>query len=156
MVIPAAEAAHVLVEAWYSGKNANERRTRLDPTSNDDGSGWVHVDLPLDLVRANDAGLMYDDAVDRERALRYVAATIPTPVHLVFGSRVAQMRATGAAVHDGGHRVSAARLRGDATVPAVMQLSHLQRLCEVHQARLVLGGAEEEADPGSAHRARPG
>lgn len=123
------EQAHqALGDAWWGGKNKNSKRIDHDYTGNDDGSGWVEAHVPLDKVRPNEAGGLYDGTADPKRVAEYVGQKIETPVHLLFGERAARLGGKHAAVMDGGHRVSAARKRGDESIRAIMQRSHYDRL----------------------------
>lgn len=127
-------AVRELASAWWGGKNANQPfNPEIKFLTNDDGSGYVIAAIQLDWVRPNEAGDRYDGTVDRDRALRYARQSINMPVHLLFGARMERFGRTHANVMDGGHRVSAARLRGDATIKAIMQRSHLERLIRARQ-----------------------
>lgn len=129
------QANRTLVEAWWGGKNAGLPRTALNPTGNDDGSGWVLAEIELALIRPNEEPGRYDSTVDPVRASAYAGAQITAPVHLLFGERVARRGAIYAAVMDGGHRVSAARIRGDHVIRAVMRRADYVRLQEVSDRR---------------------
>jgi hypothetical protein len=122
------EADAALGDAWWGGKNKGAKRVDHGYTSNDDGSGWVEAHVPLDKVRPNEAGELYDGTADPARVAEYASKKIDTPVHLLFSERAARKGSKHAAVMDGGHRVSAARKRGDASIRAVMQRSHFDRL----------------------------
>lgn len=122
------QANQALGDAWWGGKNKDTPRRDHDYTGNDDGSGWVEARMPLDKVRPNEAGGLYDGTADPKRVADYAQRKIDTPVHLLFGERAARLGGKHAAVMDGGHRVSAARKRGDAEIPAIMQRSHFDRL----------------------------
>lgn len=122
------EADTVLGDAWWGGKNKNTKRTDHAYTGNDDGSGWVEARMPLDKIRPNEAGKLYDGTADPKRVAEYVGKKIDTPVHLLYGERSARRGAQHAAVMDGGHRVSAARARGDQDIRAIMQRSQFDRL----------------------------
>lgn len=125
-------AIRELASAWWGGKNATQPfNPEIKFLTNDDGSGYVIAVIPLDWVRPNEAGDRYDGTVDRDRALRYARQSINTPVYLLFGARMERLGRAHANVMDGGHRVSAARLRGDPAIKAIMQRSHLERLIRV-------------------------
>lgn len=125
------DARALLHDIWYGGKNSDGAKIDIDHTSNDDGTGYVVANLPLAWIEANSAGIRFDGTVDEQRARRYADARITTPVHLRFGSRALHRNAVAAYVLDGGHRVSAARMRGDRHITVIMQTSHLQNLLRV-------------------------
>lgn len=122
------EAQQALGDAWWGGKNKGSKRVDHDYTGNDDGSGWVDAHVPLSKVRPNEAGELYDGTADPKRVAEYASKKIDTPVHLLYGARAAKLGTKHAAVMDGGHRVSAARKRGDEDIRAIMQRSHFDRL----------------------------
>lgn len=129
------DARELLNHAWWSGKNANQRsQPKLHFISNEDCSGCVEVMVPLNWINENEAGDRYDGTVDRDRMIRYAKLDINTPVYLLFGARTERLGRTHANVMDGGHRVSAARCRGDTAIKAIMQKSHLERLMRARQA----------------------
>ena len=130
------QARETLVEAWYGGKNAHMTRFEHDPTDNHDGSGWIQTRIPLSLVRGNEDGLRYDGTVSIDRAQEYAQLSIPTPVHLVYGPRSFLSGHLTAAVHDGGHRVTAARLRGDSHIGAVMKRSTYRLLLSCNDLKI--------------------
>ena len=125
------EAGAALGDAWWGGKNKDSKRIDHDYTGNDDGSGWVEAHVPLSKVRSNEAGDMYDGTADPKRVAEYAGKKIDTPVHLLYGERAERKGVKHAYVMDGGHRVSAARKRGDASIRAIMQRSHFDRLMAV-------------------------
>lgn len=127
-VLTSEQAQALLDSAWWAGKNHMLPRSSINHVSNDDGSGWRIFRIPLDWIRANEAGDRYDATVDLNRAKDYQASPIKAPVHLVFGRRLLQSGGTCANVHDGGHRVTAARLNGDTAIWAVIQESQLALL----------------------------
>lgn len=122
------EANRILGDAWWGGKHKGEPRRDRDYTSNDDGSGWILADVPLHRVRPNEEGDLYDGTANAERVREYVRRPISAPVHLSYGPRMVRRGAAHANVLDGGHRVSAARLRGDERILAIMQRSHFESL----------------------------
>lgn len=124
------EADIVLGNAWWGGKNRGSKRIDHGYTSNDDGSGWIEAYVPLFKVKPNEAGDLYDGTSNPDRVAAYTSQRIETPVHLLYSERALRKGIRHAAVMDGGHRVSAARKRGDATIRAVMQLSHFERLMD--------------------------
>lgn len=132
------QANQALGDAWWGGKNKDTPRRDHDYTGNDDGSGWVEAHVPLDKVRPNEAGGLYDGTADPKRVAEYAAKKIDTPVHLLYGERAERKGIKHAAVMDGGHRVSAARKRGDQSIRAIMQRSHYDRL---------MGRKRQDIDP---------
>lgn len=118
----------MLHDAWYGGKNKTQPPIDLHLTGNDDGSGYVIADVPLTLVRPNEAGDRYDGTADLERVRYYATQCIETPVHLLFSPRGVRRGMTHANVMDGGHRVSARRLQGHESIPALMQKSDFDLL----------------------------
>lgn len=126
--LPAAEAHAVLASAWLGGKNRNDPLARFHPPHDTDAS-WVVLDIPLDWIRANEAGDRYDGTVNPELASAYAQVPrIDTPVWLLFGPRLLRQGHLTATVMDGGHRTSAARQRGDTTLPAIMRATHFEML----------------------------
>lgn len=154
--LAAERAERLLVDAWWGGKNATLPRTPLNPIGGDDGSGWVLAEVDLALVRPNEEPGRYDSTVDAERAGAYAGCRIDAPIHLLFGERAVCRGARHAAVMDGGHRVSAARIRGDQVIRAVMRRADYLRLLEVSQAALPHAAAAEDAfmevEPGADER----
>ncbi|MEM8515206.1 hypothetical protein RCH14_004566 [Massilia sp. MP_M2] len=130
------QASQLLGDAWWGGKNLGLPRKDHDYTGNDDGTGYVKVSVPLEMIRPNEAGDRYDGTVNAERLVVYVNTEIETPIHLVFGERMEKRGAQHANVMDGGHRVSAARLRQDSHIRAVMQRSDYERLQLCFEQRL--------------------
>lgn len=147
------QAKRALVEAWWGGKNASQPRTPLNPTGNDDGSGWVLAEVELHLVRPNEEPGRYDATVDPVRANAYASTNIEVPVHLLFGERAVRHGARCAAVMDGGHRVTAARIRGVPFIRAVMQRAdyvRLQQVSQSHQTAMDLVDVDDLAEGGEA------
>lgn len=122
------EANCILGDAWWGGKNKGQPRIDRDYTSAHDGSGWILADVPLHWVRPNEAGDLYDGTARDERVREYAGQVISAPVYLSYGPRMVRRGETHAYVIDGGHRVSAARLRGDTHIRAIMQRSHFESL----------------------------
>jgi hypothetical protein len=130
-VMATAEANDILRDAWMGGKNRDNPYARWFPPGRD-GDAWVLVDMPLNWIRPNEAGDRYDGTVNPERACAYAKApSIETPVYLLFGARLVRFGRTEAAVMDGGHRTSAARMRGDPSLPAIMRQQDFDLLVEV-------------------------
>jgi hypothetical protein len=145
------QARRELVRAWDEGKNAGTGFNCADPTSNDDGTGWLRANVPIDLVRANEEGDRYDSTTNYDRAKSYADNPISAPLQLVFRVRSVLNGHTTAAVVDGGHRISAARMRGDSYVPAIMQRSQYMLLLATNR----LETCPEITPDRPAKRARP-
>jgi hypothetical protein len=146
-VMGTVEAHDILRDAWMSGKNRDDPYARWVPPGRDDDS-WVLVDLPLDWIRPNEAGDLYDGTVSNERARRYAqAGTIDTPIYLLFGPRAVKSGRTEAAVMDGGHRTSAARMRGDTLLRSIMRAQDFMLLTKV---RAGLGNVRQLDKPAPA------
>jgi hypothetical protein len=81
------------------------------------GKRLMYGAVPLSKVRANESGERYDGTVDLARAKDYASrdANSAPPVILVRSKKTGELN-----VLDGGHRVSAARLRGDESIPAIV------------------------------------
>jgi hypothetical protein len=75
--------------------------------------------VPLDLFRANDEGERYDGTVDIALARDYAARSPQgaPPVIAVLARDGSRLN-----IHDGGHRISAARIRGDQTLFALVSM----------------------------------
>jgi hypothetical protein len=122
------DAQKLLSDAWWGGKNKSEKKREFNHTGNDDGTGYVIGRFPLDRIRPNEEGGRYDGTVDASRVAIYVGQKIDTPVHLMFGERSQRNGNICAGVMDGGHRVSAARIRGETHIEAIMLSAHYERL----------------------------
>lgn len=75
--------------------------------------------VPVSAFIANESGARYDGTVDLARAYDYAsrpAQDVP-PVIAVIGRRSGKLR-----ILDGGHRLSAARLRGDVDIPVIVRV----------------------------------
>lgn len=142
--LDAQAAGAVLHDAWYGGKNKNLLKIDLHLAGNDDGSGFVIADVPLALVRPNENGDLYDGTANPERVHHYATQSIDTPVHLLFSMRGVRKGMTRANVMDGGHRVSARRLQGHESIPALMQRSNFDLLLAL--AHRLLADAKSEND----------
>lgn len=99
--------------------------------------------------------------MNRDRALRYAASPIapgsPTeaPLHLLFGPRSILNGHDTAAVFDGGHRISAARMRGDPSILSLMPRTQFELLAQVREQCAMVDsepGSHEQDDPVPAHR----
>jgi hypothetical protein len=76
--------------------------------------------IPLELFRENEEGDRYDGTVNLDRALGYKARPgAGAPPILGGASPRTHWRIN---VLDGGHRITAARLRGDETIYAIIQM----------------------------------
>jgi len=136
-VISREMARSELHAAWFGGKNADMPISNaIDLTSNDDGSGYVELLMPLDWIRPNELGERYDGTVDADRMRRYAQLEIDTPVYLSYGPKLQRLGRPHANVMDGGHRVSAARLKNLRVIPAIMRRSSFE--CLVHARRSIL------------------
>lgn len=85
--------------------------------------------IPLGLFRPNEVGQQYDGTVDVDRAHAYALRDPETAPPIIAGSRKSPLLA----VLDGGHRISAARIRGDVCILAlvkVVALSHEELLAD--------------------------
>ncbi|WP_241025650.1 hypothetical protein [Burkholderia sp. Tr-20390] len=132
-VISAGEAHMQLRAAFAKGKHDGQDKRWVPPL--DDGRDWVLVNLPLDWVAPNMADARYDSTVDLHRARTYAASPGQfEPIHLLYGSRLQRRHVFTAAVMDGGHRVSAARMRGDTRILALMEQRDMERLLEARAA----------------------
>jgi len=123
------QASKTLHEAWWGGKHAAEPRQAW-PTAGR-AEPYAHVLLPLSLLAPNADGMLFDGTVNADRCVSYADRRIDTPISVSFSDRRAR-KALGVAPEvsllDGGHRVSAARLRGEAVIPALIPVSHLASL----------------------------
>lgn len=105
--------------ALVAGKT--EKPGGVDPVqqiqaSEGNGKRFLFGEVPLREIRANEDGARYDGTVDDVRMRDYAARDSEAPPVILVRSRV-----TGElSVLDGGHRVSAARIRGDETVQAII------------------------------------
>lgn len=121
------EAMSYLGDAWWGGKHLAERRVDHDYLPVDCEEA-VLARIPLVWVRPNEAGTRYDGTVLLERAVAYASAPILAPIHLLFSVRAVKHGANHAAVSDGGHRVTAARMRGEVDVAAILTRQDYERL----------------------------
>lgn len=101
-------------------KGKTEKPGGVDPvTWLDDGREYRIGDVPLDLFVDNEDGSNYDGTVNADRASDYASrdpAGAP-PVIATQGRTGGKLR-----IVDGGHRISAARLRGDTTIKAIVRV----------------------------------
>jgi hypothetical protein len=126
-VISAAQASALLRASFLAGKNAGHPQ-RWVPMRGDDAD-WIHMRMSLDWIDPNEDGDRYDSTVDRARAQSYAEEPGDFPaVHISYGPRRASRGATTAAVQDGGHRVTAARLRGDKNIFVLLPKAEAEQL----------------------------
>jgi hypothetical protein len=127
--VPSAEAQEMLNAAFYGGKNKGQTPTAIHRHERED---FVLVDLPLRLIQPNEAGEAYDGTSDMDRVRTYAKTLITTPIFVTYnawGARQQQVDGfKGGYVADGGHRVSAARLRGATHIRTLMRRSDFDRL----------------------------
>ncbi len=114
--------------AMVSGKTEKPGGTdpaRLLGVGIGNGRSYTLQQVPLSYVRANEAGALYDGTVDPARAAMYAKRpTTDVPPVILLPSR----REPGVLnVQDGGHRVTAARMRGDETINALVANPRSQR-----------------------------
>ncbi|HEP6431526.1 TPA: hypothetical protein VDB83_005858 [Burkholderia cenocepacia] len=134
-VISASEAHLLLRAAFANGKHGGHCARWVPPADN--GRDWVLINLPLDWVAPNAAAERYDSTVDVHRARTYAASVGQfAPIHLLYGARLQRRNVLTAAVMDGGHRVSAARMRGDTRILALLEQRHMEQLLEARAALL--------------------
>lgn len=99
-----------------------------------DPAGWFKGDpddalyafgaFPLAAFAPNEAGERYDGTVEMARALAYAGMPgHPPPVLCGFGRGDWVLR-----IHDGGHRITAARLAGAGSIPAIVRFKPGQLL----------------------------
>lgn len=142
-----------LLSVWNSGKH-RDWGTLLSVSVRlavEDATGhYVEAMVPLDWVRPNELADRYDGTVDMDRAMRYAESEISAPVHLLFGPRTQKRGGAQAYVSDGGHRVTAARMRGDTHILALMPLSHMQALLQAREGMGPTICADEDAAPNPA------
>ena len=112
-----AEVAMSLVDG-YTGKPNGVNPARMLSLSLDNGKQYRLGNIPLSWFRANESGDRYDGTVDLARALDYskLDPSEAPPVLALLG------RSGMLNINDGGHRISAARLRGDLTIKALLVL----------------------------------
>lgn len=145
------QAQAILLAAWNDGKHRDwgTPLPESTPLAHDDPTAhYVEAMVPLSWVRPNEVVDRYDGTVDMDRARRYADSTIVAPVHLLFGPRMQKRGATHANVSDGGHRVTAARMRGDTHILALMPLSHMQALLRARESMRPTEHPDQKADRG--------
>lgn len=74
--------------------------------------------IPLGLFKPNEIGQQYDTTVDIDRAQGYALRDPATAPPIIAGSRKSSLLS----VIDGGHRISAARIRGDVCILALVKV----------------------------------
>ena len=72
---------------------------------------WILERTQLSDIRANEKGDLYDDTVDYARASEYAKRDTEFPPIILATTKDGRLN-----VSDGGHRISAARMRGDETI----------------------------------------
>lgn len=93
---------------------------------------YAEVDMPLNWLRENGSGERYDETVDMGLVgILRDKGWGDRPIHAVFGESAITSRQQTASLEDGAARVSAARLRGDASIKGVIALPDLLRLGQV-------------------------
>ncbi|KVV07355.1 hypothetical protein [Burkholderia ubonensis] len=128
MKVISATEAHAKLRAALAHGERRHSTARWSPPA-DDGRDWVLVDLPLDWVAPNAHGVLSDNTVDSMRARTCAGSNAAfKPIHLHYGSRLHRCGIFTAAVMDGGRRVSAARIRGDSRIAALMPKSEMELL----------------------------
>lgn len=100
-----------------------EKPMGVDPSSwfpMGDGASYYLGCMPLELVRPNESGDLYDGTVSEGRVLDYCSRSIRLCPPVILTAS----RSDNGYLHviDGGHRVSAARLRGDKTIFAILKV----------------------------------
>lgn len=75
--------------------------------------------LPLDAFVANECGDRYDGTVDARRAAFYATRDPATAPPVIAATRHLHGKLH---IGDGGHRISSARLRGDATIDTIYRV----------------------------------
>lgn len=105
--------------ALVAGKTS--KPSGVDPSRwfRDDPSGTVYAfgKLPLTAFSANEEVDRYDGTVDIARATLYASMASEAPPVLAVLSR----DGTCLRIMDGGHRISAARIRGDETISTIVR-----------------------------------
>lgn len=100
-------------------------------------------DVPLDLFKDNEEGARYDGTVSLDRAKAYAERGVEGVPPVI----ASQGRVPGKLlIHDGGHRISAARLRGDKTIRAIVVVK--DAAAPVSAQAPAQAGATEAAAPG--------
>ncbi|MDW5418723.1 LPD23 domain-containing protein [Iodobacter sp. CM08] len=139
-LISGQKAYALLEDALYGGKDQGLKRSGKDrPHEN---GHFIMVNIPLDWLSPNTHGDLFDEFIDRDLSTRYVEEFIDTPLHIEFGIGQAAKGSTYASVLDGKHRLTAARVRGDLTIPCLISSSEYLRLV---QARQIAANLQVEA-----------
>lgn len=102
MVVGATEKPHgVSPDVWLSGAASGET--------------YLLGKVPVEQLPPNSFGSLFDVTVDETLALRYRRMSTEAPPVLVVQGRDGFL-----GLLDGGHRVTAARMRGDTSIPAIV------------------------------------
>lgn len=140
---PISEAQAVAMVSGKTGKpHGVDPAEHFDPRFAEPKANLYGMVPPSAFV-ANDAGVRYDGTVDLARAYAYAAqpaGDVP-PVIAAIGRRSGMLH-----ILDGGHRLSAARLRGDAQVPVIVRVPATAEL--VYETEPI--EAAVPAEPGEA------
>lgn len=115
------EALEIVQKARIGGKRAGEPLGAF-PDSVDEPMALI--DLPIDMIGDEEIASL-KDASNPDRVMDYSKQTITTPI---YAKR--KRKSDGWYVMDGGHRVTAAILRGDKTIKAIVPVSSLPDLKE--------------------------
>lgn len=115
------EALDIIQKARIGGKRAGEPLGAF-PDSVDEP--MAIIELPIDMIGDEEIANL-KDASNPDRVMDYSKQTITTPI---YAKR--KRKSDGWYVMDGGHRVTAAILRGDKTIKAIVPISSLPDLKE--------------------------
>lgn len=117
------EVAMALVDG-YTDKPGGVNPGRMLGLSLENGRTYRLGNVPLEWFRANEDGDRYDGTVDLVRAVAYskLDPSEAPPVLALLG------RSEMLNINDGGHRISAARMRGDLTINALVALPDIAPL----------------------------
>lgn len=81
---------------------------------------YFYGNVPIAFFRTNEAGDRYDPTVDQSRADEYSKRDTDDIPPVLARLRLSTRTEDHIAITDGGHRLSAARMRGDRTIPAII------------------------------------
>lgn len=118
--IPASEATRLFTKTRSGQEGSKNSGRNLHDMPFPDS---VLVNLPLDKISPRHHALLRE-STDPERVKKYAEINNKTPVFVSYGGR----KKKAAFVDDGGHRVTAAMLRGDTHVPAYIPASAIPDL----------------------------
>lgn len=113
--IRAEDAAKLI--AGKTEKPGGTDPVKLLGASEGNGKQFRIGDIPLDMIADNEDGERYDSTVNLELAKDYASrqSVSAPPVIALEPRKGGKLR-----IHDGGHRITAARLRGDKTIRAIV------------------------------------